>query len=224
MKLSLLLRKILNNKGISLIAKSLILIVLVSCNGDDANVARGNEVNTTNLEGVNINMATFDMSPEEITIVELPQRAISRPETTTGIPHVQIGVEPVAEVNEELIRRVFSIPGIENQTSVVGGSHGMWLTEEIIVFEPNFIGGREFGHIHDDGSLHIFLEPSRSFEAVEKGWATYHPFALEGREGWEGFVLLYTPQTMEELDWTFQLILDGFNYVTGQNLMAADYE
>ena len=222
--MSLLKRKIFVGERIKFMFILLILMFLTSCGGDDSNVSGSSEVNNTNLEGVNINLATIDMSPEEITVVELPQRAISRPESTTGIPHVQIGVEAVPEVNEELIRRVFSIPGIENQTSVVGGSHGMWLTEDMIVFEPNFIGGREFGHIHDDGSLHIFLEPSRSFEAVEKGWATYHPFALEGREGWEGFVLLYTPQTMEELDWTFQLILDGFNYVTGQNLMAADYE
>lgn len=223
-KMSLLQTNISNSRRIKFLSKLLILMVLASCSGDDNNIVNNNENrDNTNLDVIGVNMATDDMSPEEITVVQLPPRTISRPETTTGIPHVQIGVEPVSEVNEELVRRVFSVPGIVNRTSVVGGSHGLWLTEEVIVFEPNFIGGLEFGHIHDDGSLHIFLEPSRSMEAVAKGWATYHPFALEGREGWDGFVLLYTPQSMEELDWIFQLIVDGFNYVTGQNLLATDY-
>ncbi|WKK66916.1 luciferase family protein [Lutimonas zeaxanthinifaciens] len=213
-----------NHNRIHLLLGLMILLVFTSCSGDDSQMTKSNgDTNASNLDAVNINMATNDMVPEEITVVEIPQRTITRPETTAGIPHVQIGVEPVSEVNDELIRRVFSIPGIENRTSVVGGSHGMWLKEQIVVFEPMFIGGREFGHIHDDGSLHIFLEPSRSFEAVEKGWAVYHPFAQEGREGWDGFVMLYTPQSMDELDWTFQLIVDGFNYVTGQNVLATDY-
>ncbi len=35
--------------------------------------------------------------------------------------------------------------------------------------------------------------------------------------------MLYTPRSMEELDVTFQLIVDGFNFVTGQNIQATDY-
>ena len=100
----------------------------------------------------------------------------------------------------------------------------MWLTEEVTVFEPDaLISGREFGHIHDDGSLHIFLEPTRSNEAVGTCWAIFHPFAVQHLPGWHGFVMLYTPQSFDELDVTFQLIVDGYNYVTGQNLLATDY-
>jgi len=84
------------------------------------------------------------------------------------------------------------------------------------------VGGREFAHIHPDGSLHASLPPQRAHEAVDKGWAVWHLWARE-RDGWEGFVLLYTPQTMEELGVTFQLIVDGYNYVTGKNLHAKDY-
>ncbi len=202
----------------------LIFLIVISCNNDDSEMENSNVDNDiTNIDIININIATSDMTPEEITVVKLPQRSGSRPETTTDIPHVQVGVELVFEVNEELIRRVFSIPGIENRVSVVGGTHGLWTAEEVIVFKPQFIGGREFGHIHDDGSLHIFLEPSRSIEAVETCWAIYHPFAEQGQVGWDGFVMLYTPQSLDELDWTFQLIVDGYNYVTGQNLLATDY-
>ncbi len=222
--MSFLPSEISNHKGFNLSIIILIFLLMNSCGGDDSDVADSNRENEiSNSEIVNINMASNDMLPEVITEVKLPQRTGNRPETTTGVPHVQIGVKPVTEVNEELIRRVFSIPGIVKRTSVVGYTHGMWLHEDVIVFEPQFIGGLEFGHIHDDGSLHIFLEPTRSFEAVQAGWAIDHPFAEEGREGWDGFVMLYTPQSMEELDWVFQLIVDGFNYVTGQNLIATDY-
>lgn len=156
--------------------------------------------------------------------MELSPHCGSHPETTTGVPHVQIGVELVPEVNEELIRRVYSISGIENRPSVIAGWQGLWLTEEVTVIVPEaLISGREFGHIHDDGSLHIFLEPSRANEAVATCWAIFHPFAVQQLAGWDGFVMLYTPQSINELNVTFQLIVDGYNYVTGQNIKASDY-
>jgi len=165
-----------------------------------------------------------DIAVDVVATVELPKRSGSRPETTMGVPHIQIGVELVSEVNEELFRRVYSIPGIENRPSVIAGWRGLWLTEEVTVFVPGaVISGREFGHIHDDGSLHIFLEPSRSNEAVGTCWAIFHPFAVQHLAGWDGFVMLYTPQSINELNVTFQLIVDGYNYVTGQNLLATDY-
>ena len=46
----------------------------------------------------------------------------------------------------------------------------------------------------------------RALEAVEKGWVE-RPWA-DQRDGWEGFVMLFTPQTMDELDVTFQLIIE----------------
>ena len=98
----------------------------------------------------------------------------------------------------------------------------MWLSKKLSLAHPEVIpGGREYAHIHPDGSLHIALSPSRAQEAIKKGWAIGHPFS--SRKGWEGFVMLYTPMSMEELDVTFQLIVDGFNFVTGQNIQATDY-
>ena len=154
----------------------------------------------------------------------LTDRPGPRTETTSGVPHHQIGVEPVLEVLEELRRRVYSIPGIEERPSVVLSWQGLSLEENLSLVNPGaVISGRELGHIHDDGSLHIFLDPERASEAVASAWAIDHPFAVQGQEGWEGFVMLYTPLSIEELDVTFQLIVDGYNFVTGQNLIATDY-
>lgn len=173
---------------------------------------------------------------EGISKVELYKRPGLRPETTLTVPHFQIGVNPVPEVNEELYRRVYSIPGIEQKPSAASNWDGLYLTEDVSMAKPEAtIEDREFGHIHTDGSLHIFLDPSRSQEAVDSCWAVFHPWALqetetgeqtepgEEQKSWKGFVMLYTPLSIEELNVTFQLIVDGYNNVTGQNIIATDF-
>lgn len=165
--------------------------------------------------GVACASARADASP-------LPQRAGPPVQTTTSVPHVQFGIEAVPQVHAELLRRVSALPKVHIRPTVVSlpGAMGFWLLEELPLSRPEVIvGGREFAHVHPDGSLHASLPSERALEAVAAGWAVRHPWATR-REGWEGFVMLFTPQTMEELDVTFQLILDGYNFVTGKNLRA----
>ncbi len=155
----------------------------------------------------------------------LPHRKGPPPFTSSNVPHVQIGVEPVPEVDAELLRRVSALPKVDIRPTIVSlpGAKGLWLLDDIPLVRPEVIvRGREFAHIHPDGSLHASLPPQRAQEAVDAGWAVWHPWAKK-REGWEGFVMLYTPQSMYELEVTFQLIVDGYNYVTGKNVVAKDY-
>jgi len=42
----------------------------------------------------------------------IPARRGSPPAVHRGMPHTQIGVEPVPEVNAELHRRAFALPGV----------------------------------------------------------------------------------------------------------------
>ncbi len=203
------------NRGGNRVMLLLIFLFVSSCSTDSFKIDDGIGDDGTGDNDIVVNV---------VATVKLSQRPGARPETTMGIPHVQIGVELVPEVHEELFRRVYAIAGIENRPSVIAGWEGLWLTDQVTVSVPNaLIDGREFGHIHDDGSLHIFLEPSRAAEAVETCWAIFHPFALQQVERWNGFVMLYTPQSIEELNVTFQLIVDAYNHVTGQNLLATDY-
>ena len=155
----------------------------------------------------------------------LPQRSGVVPETSSQVPHVQVGIEPVPEVNAELIRRVAELPSLDIRPSIVSlpGAKGLWLREGAPLVRPEaIVRGREIAHIHPDGSLHASLSPQRAEEAVKAGWAVWHPWSAK-RPGWEGFVMLYTPRSMEELDVTFRLIVDGYNYVTGKSLSAKDY-
>ena len=57
-------------------------------------------------------------------------------------------------------------------------------------------------------------------EAVDAGWALFHP-AAKTRPGFQGFMLLYTPRNMEELNVICQLIVDGYNHVVGASVDAA---
>ena len=134
-------------------------------------------------------------------------------------------MEPVQAVNDELHRRAFALPDVENHPTIVSlpGTQGMWLNDEVPLAHPEVIvSGREFAHIHPDGSLHAPLPYERALEAVEKGWAERHPWA-DQRDGWDGLVMLFTPQTMEELDVTFQLIVESYNHVTGRTIQASDF-
>lgn len=149
----------------------------------------------------------------------LPSRSSPIPLTTDGVPHIQIGVEAVPDISADLLRRVSNIPGVEIRDTVISlpGAMGFWLDEEITLARPDVIvGGREFAHIHPDGSLHASLSPELAVEAVEAGWAIHHPWADE-RPGWEGFVMIYTPGTMDEMEVVFQLIVESYNFVTGKH-------
>ncbi|WP_305988826.1 luciferase family protein [Roseibium sp. MMSF_3544] len=152
----------------------------------------------------------------------LPKRDGLVPATTKGVPHIQIGAKPIPALSERLLGRVSTLPGVRLRPTVISlpGAKGFWLSESLDLARPKaIVGGREFAHLHPDGSLHASLPPKRAHEAVVAGWATMHPWASR-RPGWEGFVLLYTPRSVDEADVVFQLIVDGYNYVTGQNHVA----
>ena len=149
---------------------------------------------------------------------ELPMRAGPVPETTNGVPHVQIGVDPVPEISKALIDKVATIPGVDIRNTVISlpGALGFWINEDVALARPEVIvGGREFAHVHPDGSLHASLPPALAKHAVETGWAISHPWANQ-RQGWEGFVMIFTPTNVEELDVVFDLVQASFDFVTGQ--------
>ncbi len=148
---------------------------------------------------------------------KLPSRTTAIPQTTNGVPHVQIGVRAAPELSKALLQRVGILPGVRLGPTQVSlpGAVGFQLSEGVALAHPEVIvGGREFAHIHPDGSLHASLSPELASEAVKKGWAVAHPWANQ-RDGWEGFVLIYTPTSKDELDVVFHLVEQSYAFVTG---------
>ncbi len=150
----------------------------------------------------------------------LPVRDGPREETTYAVPHVQVYADPVPEVDAELRRRAFSLPGVEDRESEISlsGTRSLWLSDDIELARPDVLqAGREFAHIHPNGSLHVWLPVDRAIEVAETKWGELHPWV--GRDDfWDGLVMVYTPETLDELDITMRLIVDAYNYVTGADL------
>ncbi|SNT32432.1 luciferase family protein [Antarctobacter heliothermus] len=149
-----------------------------------------------------------------------PMRDGARPETTSGVPHVQIGIQPVPDLSEEMLRQVADFPGVVLGATRVSlpGAVGFQLTGDVPIAQPQaIVGGREFAHLHPDGSLHASLHPDTARAAVEAGWAVAHPWASQ-RAGWEGFVMIYTPITEAELAVVLQLVRGSYTYITGEAL------
>lgn len=197
-----------------------VLVMLAACQTVD-NVKEGGEpmpeIKPTITEPTPVPESAF---------APLPQRSGPRTQTSGRVPHVQIGVEPVPAVHDELLRRAFALPDVENRPTIVSlpGTLGMWLSDGVSLAHPEgIVAGREFAHIHPDGSLHAPLPYERALEAAEMGWAERHPWA-DQQDGWEGLVMLFTPQSMAELDVIFQLIVESYNHVTGRTVQASDFQ
>lgn len=162
-------------------------------------------------------MKTEQTLHEDAAALPLPQREGPRPATHQGMPHTQIGVTPVSEVHAELSRRAFSLPGVEERPTVISvpGARALWLQDGMPIVRPGLIvAGREFAHIHPDGSMHLAVAPGRAREAIDAGWAEPHPIARQF--GLEGMILVYTPRSMEELEVLWELVVDAYSYVTGR--------
>lgn len=164
-------------------------------------------------------LALVAISVASAETLDLPRRETPIPRTTSGVPHVQIGIKPNPAISAELLKRVSEIPGIKIRPTVISlpGALGFWISDDVALARPEaIVGGREFAHLHPDGSLHASLSPALAAQATKAGWAVAHPWA-DKRPGWRGFVMIYTPASYEELEVVYDLIVQSFTYVTGRD-------
>ena len=54
-------------------------------------------------------------------------------------------------------------------------------------------------------------------------WGELHPW-VDRDNFWDGVVMIYTPETLDEVDVTVQLVVDAYNYITGADLDPADFD
>ena len=80
-------------------------------------------------------MESSDSTPVHPT---LPQRSGPPPRTTGSVPHTQIDVDPVPEVHDELFRRTFALPDVENRADHrVATRRSRRLDKRWRIFSPN---------------------------------------------------------------------------------------
>jgi hypothetical protein len=141
----------------------------------------------------------------------LPTRRGARPRTTATNPHTQLDQQPVdAALVEELARRLFALPGVIEQQSLISvpGARALTLAPGTPAGPPEvFMIEREFAHLHPapDHSLHAMLPPDLAQAAIDAGWAELHPVARMGLLP-PTAVMLYAPRDEDELAVVQQLI------------------
>jgi hypothetical protein len=150
---------------------------------------------------------------------ELPPREGPRPRTTPTNPHTQLDQNPGPSLVQELARRTFALPDVEERPSAISvpGARALWLSEDVPAGPREaFMIGREFAHIHPmpDGSLHAALPPEVAREAVEKEWAEQHPVARLGYIP-ENVVMIYAPRDEPELEIVLKLVEESRRYAGG---------
>ena len=157
-------------------------------------------------------------------LIDLPSRAGEPSQTSGSVPHIQLDAQPVPGIDAELRRRVFLLPGIDDEPSdrSLPGARGLMVGDELSVSRPDVIAGsREFAHVHPDGSLHVWLPAERAREVQEMGWGELHPWTE--RDGfWGGVVLVFTPRDASELDVVIQIVVEAYNFVVGADLQPVD--
>jgi len=142
----------------------------------------------------------------------LPQRPGPRPRTHKIPPHTQLDADPIPSLIAELASRCFALPHVvEAPTSIsVPGARALVATPDAPFDPAKAMIGREFAHIHPDGSMHTLLPQALAAEATDTGWAEPHPMAAAFEPG---LVMVYTPRDTDELDTIWRLVEASHAYV-----------
>ena len=210
------------------------LLLLSGCTDDGPRTANSSSVASTDVQANPSTGATTSSSlddgdsasTESSGLAVLPTREGPRRETTGSVPHIQVGTEPVPAVDAELRRRVFRIPGLEERESEISlpGARSLWLAEELELARPEVLQvGREFGHFHPDGSLHLWMPVDRAQEVDATKWGELHPW-VDRDDFWDGVVMIYIPETADDADIALQLVVDAYNNIVGTDLDPASLE
>lgn len=97
----------------------------------------------------------------------------------------------------------------------VPSSIAMWLDENenvghVDAFMPPS-GGREFTHLHLDGSIHTVVAIAVENEIISKNWGVRHMYYNRGVKE----VLVYAPRSKEELEILKSVVIKSYEYATG---------
>ena len=221
----------ISGRGTQLLSASA-LVILGACTGGPASTTTEPTTTQPSIATTSTLGEESEMTGDSLDLSILPERIGERRQTTGDVPHQQLGAEPVPEVDSELRRRIFALPGVEDRASErsLPGARGLWFTDGLELVRTDVLGGaregvigssREFAHIHPDGSLHVWLPVERAIEVHETKWGELHPW-VDRENFWDGVVMVYTPETLDEVDVAVRIVVDAYNFITGENLDPAD--
>jgi phospholipase/carboxylesterase len=149
----------------------------------------------------------------------LPDRHGTRPRTDNAVPHLQKTQRSPERIRQALLDwAVATLPDVtETDTRIsVSATRALWLAEHVeVAHEDAFMpppGGREFAHLHADGSLHLCVSDAAVEEIVGRGWGEVHPLKDKGVNE----VLFYAPRDKPELELAKYAVAEAWSYATGR--------
>ncbi len=151
----------------------------------------------------------------------LPVRDGDRPETGDSIPHLQFSQKSPDDIREALMAWALeALPDVREEGTRISvrTTRAFWLAENVDVehgdaFMPP-AGGREFAHLHLDGSLHLCVSDEVIAEIVQKAWGEPHPLKDQGVNE----VLFYAPRNTAELEIAKRGVAEAYRYATGRTV------
>ena len=155
----------------------------------------------------------------------LRSRPGRRPKTGDSVPHLQHSDKSPEAIREALKAWALkTLPSVrEEDTRIsVSTTRAFWLDEKIdAVHDDCFMpppGGREFAHLHLDGSLHLCMSDESVDELIARAWGEPHPMRNQGVNE----VLLYAPRNEGDLQTAKYVLAEAYTYATGIELEAPD--
>jgi hypothetical protein len=151
----------------------------------------------------------------------MPVREGPRPKTGDQVPHLQLSDNSPPDYVDELMEWAVSrFPDVREEPTRISVSttRALWLDESVSVAHDDAFmppaGGREFAHVHADGSMHLCVSDEAVRELVEKSWGEPHPMKDQGVNE----VLCYAPRTREEIEIVKLALIESYRYATGREL------
>ena len=156
---------------------------------------------------------------------ELPLRQGEPPEVGESIPQLQFSDKSPDDIRQALWDWAFSaFPDVrEEDTRIsVPTSRALWLSEGVEaahedVFMPPS-GGREFCHLHLDGSIHAVVAGQVEEEILLKNWGKRHP--LYHSHGVKE-MLVYAARDSVEVEVIKAVIIRSYENATGKTYNPA---
>ena len=151
-----------------------------------------------------------------MTTLQLPQRAGSRPTTTTQIPHSQVDQQPETRaLSDSIIDEASQWADVVQQESGISveGARALALTDNVANDSSDrFMVGREFCHLHAQGdySFHAVLSVDLAKAAESAGWAEPHFLVRTGQLPPTN-VMIYAPRDNAERDIVRDLVRASYD-------------
>ncbi|MDC0980419.1 DUF5519 family protein [Bdellovibrionales bacterium] len=156
---------------------------------------------------------------------ELSERSGEPPEIGQVPPQLQFSDKSPRDIYEKFHNWMFNtFPKVRREPTRISvpTSIAMWLDEnEKVGHDDAFMppaGGREFTHLHLDGSIHTVVGSEVENEIILKKWGVRHMYYDRGVKE----VLVYAPRNDEEVELVKKVVIESYEYATGLKFLNSN--